>query len=158
MFFLEHHLIEASQTLKINKMETLKNFVYAGIGLASVTAEKTKETIDGLVEKGMISDTEGKKIISDFIESTEEKRKEFEDKIKSASDKLTSKFDFLNKDKEIDSLKEQISQLEIKLAKTKNKEVAKAKTTNKKVVKAKTTNKKVAKAKTTNKSKAINKS
>ena len=117
-------------------METLKNFVYAGIGLASVTAEKTKETIDGLVEKGMISDTEGKKIISDFIESTEEKRKEFEDKIKSASDKLTSKFDFLNKDKEIDSLKEQISKLEIQLANT---------------------NKKVAKAKTTNKSKAINK-
>jgi len=143
---LEHHLIEASQTLKINKMETLKNFVYAGIGLASVTAEKTKETIDGLVEKGMISDTEGKKIISDFIESTEEKRKEFEDKIKSASDKLTSKFDFLNKDKEIDSLKEQISKLEIQLANT-----------NKKVAKAKTTNKKVAKAKTTNKSKAINK-
>jgi len=145
-YFLEHHLIEASQTLKINKMETLKNFVYAGIGLASVTAEKTKETIDGLVEKGMISDTEGKKIISDFIESTEEKRKEFEDKIKSASDKLTSKFDFLNKDKEIDSLKEQISKLEIQLANT-----------NKKVAKAKTTNKKVAKAKTTNKSKAINK-
>jgi len=155
-YFLEHHLIEASQTLKINKMETLKNFVYAGIGLASVTAEKTKETIDGLVEKGMISDTEGKKIISDFIESTEEKRKEFEDKIKSASDKLTSKFDFLNKDKEIDSLKEQISKLEIQLANT-NKKVAKAKTTNKKVAKAKTTNKKVAKAKTTNKSKAINK-
>ena len=62
-------------------MELLKNFIYAGVGLATVTAEKAKETIDDLVEKGMISDTEGKKIIEDFFNSTEEKRKEFEKKI-----------------------------------------------------------------------------
>jgi polyhydroxyalkanoate synthesis regulator phasin len=54
-------------------MELLKNFIYAGVGLASVTADKTKETIDDLVEKGMISDTEGKKLIDDFLESTSEK-------------------------------------------------------------------------------------
>ena len=45
-------------------MEILKNIAYAGVGLATVTSEKVKETINDLVEKGMISDTEGKKIIA----------------------------------------------------------------------------------------------
>ena len=42
-------------------MDTIKNFVYAGLGLATMTTDKIKVTIDDLVEKGKISDTEGKK-------------------------------------------------------------------------------------------------
>jgi len=48
-------------------MELLKNFVYAGVGLAALTSDKVKETVEDLVEKGKISDTEGKKIIEDFF-------------------------------------------------------------------------------------------
>ena len=98
-------------------MELLKNFMYAGVGLASVTADKTKDTIDDLVEKGMISDTEGKKIIENFLESTNETRKDFETKLKTTGEKITSKFDFLNKDKEINELQNKIKELEVALAK-----------------------------------------
>ena len=68
-------------------MDTLKNIIYAGVGLASTTSEKIKETIDELVEKGKISE----------------------------------KFDFLNKDKELDSLKARIKELEGQIAKMKKK-------------------------------------
>merc|ERR1712110_949140 len=71
---------------------------YAGVGLATLTTDKIKETIDDLVEKGKISDTEGKRIIEDFLNSTEEKRNEFENKLKKTSSKISETFDF-NKNK-----------------------------------------------------------
>lgn len=104
-------------------MEILKNIAYAGVGLASVTSEKVKETINDLVEKGMISDTEGKKIVDDFFSTTEKKREEFESKFKAASDKITEKFSFINKEKEIQELNEKINKLEIELKKAKKSKV-----------------------------------
>ena len=111
-------------------MDTLKNFIYAGVGLASTTSEKIKETINDLVEKGKISDTEGKKIIDDFLNTTEEKRAEFENKLKKTSEKISGKFDFLNKDKEVDSLKAKIKDLEGQISKLKNKTNTTAKKSN----------------------------
>ena len=48
--------------------------VTLGVGLASMTSEKVKETIEELVEKGRISDTEGKRIVQEFFSSTEKRR------------------------------------------------------------------------------------
>ena len=100
------------QTIKFKPMDLIKNFVYAGVGLATLTTDKIKETIDDLVEKGKISDTEGKRIIEDFLNTTEEKRNEFESKLKRTSAKISETFDFNKNDKEIDSLKERIKDLE----------------------------------------------
>ena len=107
-------------------MEILKNIAYAGVGLATVTSDKVKETINELVEKGMISDTEGKKIVADFFNSTDKKREEFESKFKIASDKITERFDFFNKDKEIQELNEKIDKLENELKKAKKQKAKKA--------------------------------
>ena len=93
-----------SQTIKFRPMDLIKNFVYAGVGLATLTTDKIKETIDDLVEKG--------KIIEDFLNTTEEKRNEFESKLKRTSAKISETFDFNKNDKEIDSLKERIKDLE----------------------------------------------
>ena len=111
-------------------MEILKNIAYAGVGLATMTSDKVKETINDLVEKGMISDTEGKKIISEFFVSTEKKREEFESKFKIASDKITERFDFFNKDKEIQELNNKIDKLEIELEKAKKNKAKKTTKTN----------------------------
>ena len=100
-------------------MEMVKNMVYAGVGLASMTSEKVKETIEELVEKGRISDTEGKRIVQDFFSSTEKRREDFESKFKMATEKVTEKFDFLTKEKEIQALNDKIQSLEIELAKAK---------------------------------------
>lgn len=136
-------------------MEALKNIVYAGVGLASTTTEKIKETINDLVEKGKISDTEGKKIIDDIFKSTESTKDEIEAKVKSMTDKLSATFDFKGKkeDKVVSSLEKKIAQLEKELAEAKKAvkaPVKKAASTTKKTTAKKTTAKPdEAKSKTT---------
>lgn len=114
-------------------MDLLKNIVYAGVGLAANTSDKVKETIDELVEKGKISDTEGRKIVDDFFKNTSEKREEFEAKIKELKEGVTSRFDFLKKEGEelkdkvedtvkgdvVDSLKKEIEELKAQLKEAK---------------------------------------
>ena len=123
-------------------MEMVKNMVYAGVGLASITSEKVKETIEELVEKGRISDTEGKRIVQDFFSSTEKRREDFESKFKMATEKVTEKLDFLTKEKEIQALNDKIQSLEIELAKAKraaSKTTANKATTTKSKTRTKTT-------------------
>ena len=123
-------------------MEMVKNMVYAGVGLASMTSEKVKETIEELVEKGRISDTEGKRIVQDFFSSTEKRREDFESKFKMATEKVTEKLDFLTKEKEIQALNDKIQSLEIELAKAKraaSKTTANKLTTTKSKTRTKTT-------------------
>ena len=70
----------------------LKQFLYAGIGLASLTTEKVQSTLDELVEKGKISDSEAKKVAEDVIANLNGKREDFEDKlsgvVKNVAEKL----------------------------------------------------------------------
>ena len=123
----------------------MKNMVYAGVGLASATTDKVKETINDLVEKGRISDTEGKNILEDFFTTTDKRKEELESKFKSASDKFSEKFEFLNKEKEIQELNDKINALEIALAKAKveaKKNVSNSGTANKKNSTKKTTSRK----------------
>lgn len=136
-------------------METLKNIVYAGVGLASTTSDKLRETINDLVEKGKISDTEGKKIIDDIFKTTESTLEEFETKVKSMTDKINATFDFKGKkeDKVVVSLEKKIAELEKELAEAKKaavKPVTKKATTAEKkpVAKKTTTTKKTTTAKT----------
>jgi len=98
-------------------MDTIKNLIYAGVGLAATTTDKVKETISDLVEKGKISDTEGKKIIDSIFESTESTREEIENRIKTVSDKVTSTLSFTKKEnKEVVELRNKVKELEAKLA------------------------------------------
>lgn len=125
-------------------MDMIKNFIYAGVGLATTTTEKAKETINDLVEKGKISDTEGKKIMDDFFKSTENTKEEFETKWKKLNDTLTSKFDFISSKEtdEVKVLKSRIADLEEKLAKSTKKVIAKKSETTKKAVTKKVITKK----------------
>jgi len=106
-------------------MEALKNIVYAGVGLATTTSEKIRETINELVEKGKISDTEGKRIIDDIFKTTESTMEEFESKVKTMTDKINATFDFKGKkedkkeDKQVVSLEKKVAALEKELAEAK---------------------------------------
>jgi polyhydroxyalkanoate synthesis regulator phasin len=117
-------------------MDAIKNIIYAGVGFATSTTDKVKDTITDLVEKGKISDTEGKKIMDDFFKSTESKKDEIEGKIKSVTDKITSKFS-KKEDAEVLNLKKRIEELESQLA-TANKKAPTKKTTATKTIAKKT--------------------
>ena len=47
--------------------DTFKRLLYAGVGLAAEATDKIQAEIDKLVEKGKMSDVEGKKIVDDFL-------------------------------------------------------------------------------------------
>ena len=96
-------------------MEDLfKKFLYTGVGLVSLTAEKLQESIDELVGKGKISKDEGKKIIDDFFENAESKKDEFEAKLKDVAENVVSSISFPSA-KEFQGLIDRIEALEKKL-------------------------------------------
>ena len=93
--------------------------------------------IDDLVEKGKISDTEGRKICDDFFKSTGEKKEEFESKLKKVQDDLTERFDFMKKDKNgIEALNKRIEDLEAKVIAAEKKAAKAAAAVKKTVTKA----------------------
>lgn len=96
--------------------DLIKKFVYTGVGLASLTAEKLQKSIDKLVDEEKISEKEGKKIIDDFFKKTETKRKEFESQITKITEEVLKKFDF-SKAKEVLELNSRVKALENKVSK-----------------------------------------
>ena len=80
---------DATQNAVKEASKTVKNIKSANV-----------QNMSTVVEKGKISDTEGKRIIEDFLNSTEEKRNEFESKLKKTSTKISETFDFNKKEKE----------------------------------------------------------
>ena len=113
-------------------MEDLfKKFLYTGVGLVSMTAEKLQEAVDELVGKGKISEKEGKKILNDFFENTETKKAEFESKLKEAAEQVKEKLSFPSKT-EYDALLKRVEELESKLAEEKSKPASNAKAAPKK--------------------------
>ncbi len=105
--------------------ETLKKLVYAGVGLAAQATEKIEETVSELINKGKISDKEGKKIVDDFFKKSEKKKDSYESKFKKAIEDVTTKFNYVKKS-DFDALVKRIAKLEKGGAK---KTVAKAKKT-----------------------------
>jgi len=70
--------------------ELVKKFLYTGVGLAALTAEKLQETVDEMVGKGKVSKDEGKKIVDDFVDKVENQREDFESRWKEMVDSFTS--------------------------------------------------------------------
>ncbi len=132
-------------------MEAIKNIVYAGVGLASTATDKLKHSIEDLVEKGKISDTEGKRIIDEIFKTTENTKEEIDNKVKSITDKITSTFDFKGKKdtKVVDALQKKISDLEKQLAEAKKAAKPAAKKTTATAAAKKSPAKKTATKKTT---------
>ncbi len=67
--------------------EALKSIFYAGVGAVAVTAEKSKEIIDSLVEKGQISVDQGKLLNKELKHTIDKNRK------KQAPDEKEASFD-----------------------------------------------------------------
>lgn len=97
-------------------MDLLKNLIYAGVGLASLAADKLQATVNDLVKKGKISDEEGKRIIQEFFENSDAKKEEFENKFKAATENIIDRFEFARK-KDLVELQKRVEDLEAELAK-----------------------------------------
>ncbi len=99
-------------------METLiKKVIYTGVGIASAANERVQNHINEWVEKGKISEEEGKKVVDDLLSDTDAKKDEVENKVKDYVDAFLAKFDFPTR-KEVKELQVKVNALEAKLEAT----------------------------------------
>ena len=100
---------------KLNTMETLiKKVIYTGVGIASAANEKVQASISEWVEKGKISEEEGKKVVDDLLSDTDSKKEEVEGKIKDYVETFLAKFDFPTRN-EVSELQNKLNAMEAKL-------------------------------------------
>jgi polyhydroxyalkanoate synthesis regulator phasin len=105
--------------------DSFKKFLYAGVDLAAEVSTKFEEGVKDLVEKGKISDVEGKKMVDELFEKTEARKEEFEAKY----NEIKEKVGVIKKTEEeiLADLKSKVADLESKMGKVSTKTAPKAK-------------------------------
>lgn len=90
--------------------EMLKNLLYLGAGAAFVTKEKIEELKNDLVDKGKITQDEGKEFVDELLQKSDDIKGKFEDKI---NEVVTEQLDKIKvaKSEDIADLREQIQEL-----------------------------------------------
>lgn len=96
--------------------DAFKKFLYAGVDLAAEVSGKFEESVKELIEKGKISDVEGKKLVDDLFEKTEARKEEFESKYNEMKEKvgITKK----SEEEVLAELKAKVADLESKMGKS----------------------------------------
>ena len=96
--------------------ETLKNMFFICAGAAFLTKEKLEELKAELVEKGKVTQEEGKQLIEDMFKKSEEAKNQLEDKIQHAvTDQLKKRNVATGED--LAELKSQVEELKAMLEK-----------------------------------------
>ncbi len=112
-------------------MEDLfKKFIYTGVGWVSNTTEKLKKHVEDFIKEGKLSAEDGKKIVDEFIKSSESRKEEIEDQFNQLIDKLMKSMSFV-KSEDLKKLEKRVASLEVLAAKKKApaaKKTSKAKT------------------------------
>jgi polyhydroxyalkanoate synthesis regulator phasin len=97
-----------------NMEDLFKKFLYTGVGLVALTAEKIQKTVDRLVSEDKLTTDEGKKIVDEFVKNTQTKKEEFETQLRSITEKVIRSFDFATAH-ELNELKKRVEALEAKM-------------------------------------------
>jgi polyhydroxyalkanoate synthesis regulator phasin len=92
--------------------ELLKNFVYAGIGAAFMTKDKIEE----LVEKGKMSQEEGKQFVDDLLRKSEKAKDQLDLWINRRVEDRINQLNLATKD-EIAELQRKIEELQVAINK-----------------------------------------
>lgn len=97
--------------------ELIKNFIYLGAGAAFATKEKIETVKNELVEKGKMTQDEGKQFVDDLMNKSEKAKEELETKIREMVAEQLDKTSMATKD-DIADLQKQILELRKMLEKT----------------------------------------
>jgi polyhydroxyalkanoate synthesis regulator phasin len=74
-----------------------------------------QNNLNDLIEKGKLTEEEGRKVVDDLVDDTNHKKDEFEDRLRNMVDSILRKVDLPSRE-EISGLKSRISELEEDLA------------------------------------------
>ena len=90
--------------------DLIRKIVLTGIGLAALTKEKIEEVVKDVVEKGKLSEKEGKEFIDELLKKSEGAREKVEGQIENAVQATLKKMNLVTRD-EFSKLEKQIRQL-----------------------------------------------
>ncbi len=91
-------------------IDLLKKTFLTGVGVAALTKEKIEELTNDFVEKGKITEQEGKTLVDDLVTRSEESRLEFQKQIEEKVQVILAKMN-LAKQSEVDALKAEVAEL-----------------------------------------------
>lgn len=97
--------------------DTLKKVMYAGVGGVALAGEKASEAINELIEKGKITEKEGKELLEGYSEKINEEKGKLLENIDKAVAKqirnlpLITKTKYEKLEKEIEILKAKVTEL-----------------------------------------------
>lgn len=92
-------------------LDFLKRTIWIGAGLAAMTAEKIEETVKEIVNRGHMSEKEGKEFIDDLIEKSKKAKKDLGERVENAVQETLQRLKIPSRE-EVDELKARIEQLE----------------------------------------------
>ena len=91
-------------------IELIKKAMFSGVGIITMTKDKLEEMAQDFVEKGKLSEQEGKKFVDEFIQRSDESkemiRRQIDERIQLALQKAN-----IARSSEVDELKAQIKEL-----------------------------------------------
>jgi polyhydroxyalkanoate synthesis regulator phasin len=91
-------------------IDLLKKTLLTGVGVVALTKEKIEEVAKEFVEKGKITEQEGKTLVEDLLARSEESRKEFQNQIEEKVESVMQKMN-LARQSEVDTLKAEFEEL-----------------------------------------------
>jgi polyhydroxyalkanoate synthesis regulator phasin len=94
--------------------ETLKNILYTGIGIAFLTKEKVEELKADLIEKGKMSQEEGRLFVDDLLRRSEKARDQLDLWINKRVEERIAQFDLATRD-ELADLRRKVEELQVAL-------------------------------------------
>ena len=96
-------------------MENLiKKVLYTGVGIVAATTERLQHSIDDLVERGKLSEEEGKKVVDDVVKNAEVQRPQVEGRFKKIVDAAFDKMNLPQNDA-FAKMEKRIKSLEVKV-------------------------------------------
>lgn len=91
-----------------------KRFLYTGVGLVATAAEQVQKQISEAVDRASVSEKEGERIVTDFIEDVRVQRDKVDGQWKDIIDKALERFEFTSYE-EVESLKSRVQKLSEKV-------------------------------------------
>ncbi len=92
--------------------DLFKKAMYMGVGLAELTREKLEEFSREMIEKGELSEKEGRSLVDEMLRKSEETRKSLEKKVDATVEKALARINIATRD----DLKELEKKLNRKIA------------------------------------------
>lgn len=90
--------------------EAVRKVLLAGVGAVALTVEAVEDMVDKLVERGELSEEEGRKLMRDIFERRKKHARKAEEEMNKRIDELMSRFDIPTK-AEFEGLSAKIGEL-----------------------------------------------